>query len=443
MPGRRPSAARPAPLVPRSALCRCGQQVFFHANHCPACDTPIGYDPDRARLMPLAVTGQAGAWAPALGRRAAPRYSRCAQVATPAACNWLVPEDDGSADMPAHTAPRTIPPAGSLCCCCRLTPTLPDFGIDANRRAWTRLAAAQRRLLASLIALGLPVGPGASGEPGLRFALRPSSTGESPHARSAAGGSAADGYRNGVITVDADAAGAGADAPPGAADRPHREAGSDGPGCTLLGHLRVAAGHHYWHRLVAGSDALDAFRTLFGDERAPHDGAQVLHEWAETWAHYLQLRDAVDTARACGLAGDTPAWGGERWQVRDLDFEGSGEAPGATSFLDLIDGWLALTGTLNELANSLGRADCFPFFPSRLALHRLHFVHRVVMEAAQQAGQMAVQPSGEASVKSSVQPSQQPAVAARLQAAQQAVDLAAGEPASAQAAQPATTSGTP
>ena len=72
---------------------------------------------------------------------------------------------------------------------------------------------------------------------------------------------------------------------------------------------------------------LDAFRELFGDERADYDEARAsattrtapprdwparfvssyasMHpweDWAETWAHYLHMVDTLETARAYGLS---------------------------------------------------------------------------------------------------------------------------------------------
>ena len=36
---------------------------------------------------------------------------------------------------------------------------------------------------------------------------------------------------------------------------------------TVLGHFRHEVGHYYWDRLILDNDHLEAFRTLFGDER--------------------------------------------------------------------------------------------------------------------------------------------------------------------------------
>src|SRR5437868_9942335 len=95
---------------------------------------------------------------------------------------------------------------------------------------------------------------------------------------------------------------------------------------TLLGHFRHETGHYYWDRLIANSDWLEPFRGLFGDERASYAEALDRHyqqgapldwqpqyvsayatmhpweDWAETWAHYLHMMDAVDTALGFGMS---------------------------------------------------------------------------------------------------------------------------------------------
>ena len=73
---------------------------------------------------------------------------------------------------------------------------------------------------------------------------------------------------------------------------------------------------------------VSAFRALFGDERADYGQALQNHylngappdwssrhvtayaschpweDWAETWAHYLHMRDTLGTARGFGIRGD-------------------------------------------------------------------------------------------------------------------------------------------
>ena len=42
-----------ATLAGRAYRCKCGVPVFFRNSECLACGTPLGYDPEQARLLPL------------------------------------------------------------------------------------------------------------------------------------------------------------------------------------------------------------------------------------------------------------------------------------------------------------------------------------------------------------------------------------------------------
>src|SRR6202011_4002509 len=99
----------------------------------------------------------------------------------------------------------------------------------------------------------------------------------------------------------------------------------------MLGHFRHEIGHYYWPRLVQLSGALDTWRGLFGDERLDYGDAQRRHyesgpppdwseryvsayasmhpweDWAESFAHYLHIRDTLQTAAAYGLTVAGPA----------------------------------------------------------------------------------------------------------------------------------------
>jgi hypothetical protein len=139
---------------------------------------------------------------------------------------------------------------------------------------------------------------------------------------------------------------------------------------TLLGHFRHEIGHYYWDRLIEGSDRIDGFRHLFGDERmnyaealkrhyeqGPQDwqqrfvsayaSAHAWEDWAETWAHYLHMADALETATACGLAlrphrPDEPSL--------KTDAQSNAHA----SFDRMISDWLPLTYVLNNLNRGWG-----------------------------------------------------------------------------------------
>src|SRR5262245_39231765 len=114
--------ALPARVAERSFRCSCGQPVFFPDLQCLACDTPLGYDPERAQLLPLSAGEVEGTWraidtdAPASTHQAdRPFYRRCGNFGTAAQCNWLITADaSGAADA-------------ELCRCCRLNRFIPNL----------------------------------------------------------------------------------------------------------------------------------------------------------------------------------------------------------------------------------------------------------------------------------------------------------------------------
>jgi hypothetical protein len=366
--------AVPKPLIPRAFRCRCGRPVFFRNSQCLACGTALGYDPVRRALLPIEPGPAPDTWRPVAGRRGARSYRRCSNLGSAAACNWLIEPSDRHAGSPG------------LCRCCRLTRTLPDLSQPDNPRYWARIAEAQRRLVSTLIGLGLPVKSRQSEDPrrGLVFDLL----------RSPPGGPAVvTGHADGVITLDVEEA--------DDARREQRRADFQEPYRTLLGHLRHETGHYYWQRLVDGSPWLEPFRRVFGDERQDYAQALQAHyrdgppaqwqaqhvsayasahpweDWAETWAHYLHLRDTLDTARSFGVDGESVELDYERFGVAALGEEGAADDE-APAFLALVNGWMELTGVLNELSRSMGLPDFYPFVLSAAGLRKLYLVHRVV-----------------------------------------------------------------
>ena len=76
-----------APRTRRAFVCRCGRPVFFRNSQCLACGTPLGYEVEQQRLLPLEAAGDDGSWREAGAGGAAPRYRRCANLDTAAICN--------------------------------------------------------------------------------------------------------------------------------------------------------------------------------------------------------------------------------------------------------------------------------------------------------------------------------------------------------------------
>jgi len=294
------------------------------------------------------------------------RYRLCANYVQHDVCNWAIASDSDS----------------PFCLSCALNDVIPNLDHADAKQAWVRLETAKRRLLYSLLGLGLPIdrrSPDA--EQGLAFSFKSSSPGESVFT----------GHSEGLITINI----AEADDP--FREKTRQEMGE--PYRTLLGHFRHEIGHYYWDQLIKDRRCIEPFRTLFGDETADYAAAQKRHyeegppadwthrfvsayasmhpweDWAETFAHYLHIVDTLETARAYGLALKPKAASGAAlpdMTARRLHFD---------DFDDLITAWFPLTNALNSLNRSMGLADLYPFVLSESATAKLRFVHDVVEKA--------------------------------------------------------------
>ena len=337
----------------------CGQLLFFENSHCLRCGTSVGLVPELLALQALEPY-------PRTSRHHAPkRYRRCARASL-ASCNWLVAEDD----------PR------DLCLSCRLTNAVPQMRSDQELRAFAQAEGSKRRLLYQLLDLGLPIRT-RSQDPkrGLAFVLAFRS--ESAPVMT--------GHLNGVITLDLSEC-----------DNVHRERlrhEFGEPYRTLLGHFRHEIGHYYWSLLVDGQPAHAAFRSLFGDERIDYREALARNyqgrrtywadnhvsayaashpweDWAETFAHYLHIRDTLQTSAHFGLrvsptALAVPPEGGKldaraREEVAELDFA------------EVVSDWLPLTYAFNAVNRSMGKDDLYPFVLAPAVIEKLSFVHDLV-----------------------------------------------------------------
>jgi hypothetical protein len=385
-------------LVGRSYRCHCGSPVFFRNSKCLTCGTPLGYDTALVRLIPLMPGADGSSWVQwqanqeAMPLQAAVQaYIRCANLTTPAACNWLIRVPPR---QPGEQGEQAEPPADGkapqlLCQACRLNRTIPDLNDAAhpdNGILWGRIEMAKRRLFSSLLALGLPVAC-LTEDParGLAFDLL----------RAPDGGPAVmTGHKEGVITLNVrEADDAEREAVRNALREPYR---------TLLGHFRHEIGHYYWDRLVRATGWMEGFRALFGDERqdyaaslqqnyregppakwwlsyvSAYASAHPWEDWAECWAHYLHMRDAVDTAVSLGLANDNLDSAHLEFTPFTRDALYLQAHPEAQRFLDFLNDWTRLTTLLNEMSRSMGQPDFYPFVLPRGAVAKLHFIHLLV-----------------------------------------------------------------
>jgi hypothetical protein len=283
-------------------------------------------------------------------------YRLCANMHL-AECNWLVEKG----------------PIKKLCRSCALTRTRPNDNDTKALAAFAAAEKAKRRLIAELHELKLPIiGRDEDHDYGLAFDLLSSEQEK-----------VMTGHHNGVITIDL-----------AEGDDVHREqlrVAMDEPYRTLLGHFRHEIGHYYFYRLVGPSqEHSQRFRELFGDPDADYQAALDRHynqgpppgwddtcvstyatmhpaeDWAETFAHYLHIRDTLDTAAAFGFA---PA--GATFERRVL---------GPSGFDTTIELWLPLAWALNMVNRSMGKEDLYPFVLPPAVLDKMRFIHTIVEE---------------------------------------------------------------
>lgn len=331
-------------------LCpHCGQRLAFENSRCLNCDNDIGFDPRTREFVLLAnSTGGSIADQP---REAG--FRRCMNERV-AGCNWVV-----VAGAPSD-----------LCVSCALTRTRPSDADAVGLSEFARAEAAKRRLVVELIELGLPItGRDSDPDSGLCFDLLSSKN--EP---------VITGHDQGVITVDL-----------AESDDVHRELlriSMDEPYRTLLGHFRHEIGHYFFLVLVTSDSARVQFADLFGDpdldyqqaldrhysQGAPPDwpgrfvsSYATMHpaeDWAETFAHYLHIRDTIDTAAAFGFA---PAG-------VTLEHPLMGNA----GFDRIVELWLPLSWALNMINRSMGHIDLYPFVLPPPALAKMRLVHDLV-----------------------------------------------------------------
>jgi hypothetical protein len=340
----------------------CGQRLTFENSTCLACGSALGFSLDDMALLVI-TTGDEG---DKPGFVSARDYELCANRHL-AECNWLVPINN----------------PGGLCTSCALTLERPNDNDADGLAAFARAEAAKRRLVAELYEMKLPIiGRDRDPEYGLAFRLL-----SSAHEKVMTG------HDDGVITLDL-----------AEGDDVHREqlrVEMDEPYRTLLGHFRHEVGHYYFYRLITpSSDYLARFNELFGDPDADYQEALDRHydqgapqgwqesfvssyatmhaaeDWAETFAHYLHIRDTLDTCAWCGLAPASATF--------------DRPALGPSAFPNIIEMWLPLSWSLNMVNRSMGHDDLYPFVLPVAVLEKMQFIHTVIDEVTSESSGHAV-----------------------------------------------------
>lgn len=339
----------------RTFHCDCGHRIFFDNSSCLGCHRELGFDPERLLLVSL-QGDPAGPLTSASGES----WRRCSNFHRYGNCNWLLAAGE----------------EGTLCASCRLNDIIPNLERPDNLHLWTRVEQAKRRLLYSLYKLGLPLEGPAPDSPGLRFRILEDRR-RNPEVFESFVATA---HLDGTITLNV----AEADDVSRTAEREQMQERYR----TVLGHLRHEAGHFYFRRLVDSPELQAEFRGLFGDPDADYPSAvrayyengppvdwpdqyvsayaaaHPAEDFAESFAHFLHIDDALETARAAGLTADR-AVAGEDW----------------------LGEWVTLAITLNEILRSLGAEDPYPFVLTEPVKAKLVFIDRLVRRpAAPRAG---------------------------------------------------------
>ncbi len=331
---------------------KCGNLLHFENTACERCGSSLGFLPERLMLS---------AFAEGVALFDGRRWKPCANAAHQV-CNWMLPGDE----------------AQEFCPACRHNAVVPDLSVPGNLPLWHRLEVAKQRLLYTLDRLGLPHDPEE-----LRFSFLADAEGQP----------AMTGHDSGQITV--------ALAEADDAEREKRRSLMHEPYRTLLGHLRHEVGHYYFLVLVERAGKQDAFRALFGDERADYAAALQAHyakppsddwqgryisayasahpheDWAECFAHYLHMVDSLEMAASFGMRV-RPRLDREGVLGAEVDFD-----PYRTSIDDILLAWTPLTVAMNAMNRSMGMPDLYPFVLSDAVGRKLGFIHDLVHDRPQ------------------------------------------------------------
>ena len=324
----------------------CERLVTFESVRCLNCGSELGFDFSRRTIA-------------ALDTKASASLQRCANASV-AECNWLAS-------------------GGELCASCAITRTRPSDEDPAGLTGYAGAEAAKRRLLFELAELGLPIDGWREREGGLAFDLLSSE--REP---------VTTGHADGVITLDLD------ETDPAHRERMRVRLGE--PYRTVLGHFRHEIGHYYQPILISEGSAREArCRELFGDERAdyrqamdrhyqsgpPADWEQsfvsayaTMHPWedfAETFAHYLHIRDTLQTAAAYGVETKGPSIPTSDPAPLHADAEDAD-----SDIASILDAWIPLTYALNAITRSMGSPDLYPFVISPHIEAKLAFIDSLV-----------------------------------------------------------------
>ncbi|MGK7294947.1 MAG: zinc-binding metallopeptidase family protein [Candidatus Wenzhouxiangella sp. M2_3B_020] len=337
--------------------CTCGNTLYFENTECMQCHRVLGFLPEDLVLSAF-ERGRDGSWLALAPEARGHHYRQCRNYSDHNACNWMVADDDPN----------------PFCIACRLNDVIPNLDKPGNRERWLRVEKRKRRLIYDLRRHRLPlVGRDLEPRTGLAFAFLEDDPGDLEFQDHHEGSKIMTGHANGLITINI----AEADD----VERERMRVAMNEAQRTLLGHFRHESGHYYWDRLVRDGPLLGRVREVFGDERADYGSAldryynqgpaagwqneyvsayasaHPWEDWAECWAHLLQIVDTLETAAAIGMAPHAAV-------SDDMD--------------ERIAHWVELAVRINLLNRSLDQPDPYPFVLTPAVIDKLKLVNTVI-----------------------------------------------------------------
>ena len=326
--------------------CQCGKILFCDNTQCVSCGRQLGFDPFSNIMLSFDESADGGLVA-ADGQH----YALCSNRREHEVCNGVI-----------------LARSDERCRSCALNRTIPILRRKKNLARWRRLETAKRRMISGLSSLGLVVDAAGHNASTMRFDFLEDKRSHPDVLETFV----STGHKDGVITVNVMEA--------EDVQRVQQRELMGERYRTLLGHFRHEAGHFFYPLLVTDTGS---FTDCFGDPTADYDAALNLYykqgpvagwensyisayagshpfeDWAECFAHYLHIQDALETGEASGMA--PPA--------EQLSFE------------QQLLLWQDLSVSINEVSRSLGLRDAYPFAIGQGVAAKLSYVHRCIAES--------------------------------------------------------------
>ena len=327
--------------------CGCGSQLYFENTLCLSCNKKVAYDFTTDTMNRLSELNS-----DYYLTDSNKKVKLCKNFSEYNVCNALIPYDSKS----------------DLCISCQLNRTIPNLEFSDNIKKWAKLEKSKRRLVRSLLKLGLPVTSYSQSESGIAFDFIQDQQ-QNPNVHNEF---VTTGHYKGLITINL-----------AEADDIHLENTKSELGeqyRTPLGHLRHESGHYYFDLLIKDTSWLETFREIFGNEQSDYQQAldryyqskphtnwnqnyiseyamvHPLEDWAECWAHYLHMVDTLESAQNLNI----------------LDFDDNNDIDAQ------LYNWANLSIAMNELNRSMGLNDAYPFILNTDVVKKLCFLDQVI-----------------------------------------------------------------